>query len=68
VYEDRRGIVNDLDAVLLGVFGGEGRPISILTPLFTHHSWLVVVQITTHNCCVTLGTKTIRRKGLAKVT
>jgi hypothetical protein len=66
VYEDRRGIVNDLDAVLLGVFGGEGRPISILTPLFTHHSWLVVVQITTHNCCVTLGTKDFGGKDWPK--
>ena len=65
---DDRGIVDDLDAVLLGIFGGEGRPISILTLLFTHHCWLVVMQITTHSRCVTLGTKTIRQKGLTKVT
>ena len=38
------GIVDDLDAVLLGIFGTEGRPISILALLLGHHYWLVVVQ------------------------
>jgi hypothetical protein len=60
MYEPRGGIVDDLDAVLLGIFGGEGRPISILVLLVTHHCWLVAVvvaQITTHSGCVTLGTR-----------
>jgi hypothetical protein len=55
VYEARGGIVDNLDAVLLGIFFGEGRPISILALLVAHHCWLVavvVVQITpSHRLC-----------------
>ena len=73
MYEARGGIVDNLDAVLLGIFFGEGRPISILVLLAAHHCWLVaavVVQITPHIGCVTLGSKTIRqnRNGQSNVT
>ena len=70
MYEARGGIVDDLDAILLGIFFGESRPISILALLVAHHCWLVVVvmQITPHIGCVTLGTKTIRQKEMGKVT
>jgi len=68
----RGGIVDDLDTIFLGSFLGESRPISSLVLLLAHHCWLVmvVVQITPHIGCVTLGTKTIRQKrnGQSNVT
>jgi hypothetical protein len=66
--EPRGGIVDDLDSVFLGVFLGESRPISILVLPTAHHCWLVMVQITPHSGCVTLGIKTIRQEGMGKVT
>ena len=65
----RGGIVDDLDTIFLGSFLGESRPISSLL-LLAHHCWsvMVVVQITPHIGCVTLGTKTIRQKEMGKVT
>jgi hypothetical protein len=47
-------IVDDLDVVLPGIVGGESELISML-PSLGHHFWLVVLQITTHSGCVTLG-------------
>jgi hypothetical protein len=59
-------IIDDLDVVLLGINGGESRPISNL-PLLAHHFWLVVLQITTHSGCVTLGSDKIRRTELGEI-
>ena len=60
-------IVDDLDVILLGNFGGEGRLIST-PPLLAHHFWLVVWQIATHSCCVTLGSQQIRRTEVGEIT